>query len=190
MRWALIRSSDGAWLSPAAGETTKPTAVDGQHVIAIASGYPDTASYVPASNAFIDLMSEAACLAMIDTKAGQLRLAQITSVPGQADLYRRKQAEVDKMATLGSTVAAILSALNLMTPAARAAAYPLLTLEMQVMGYSDLTKAYTMVTNAIAAANAKLNAIELVRRQTKVAIRAAATLAAKNTAAVAAAWPT
>jgi hypothetical protein len=187
-QWIVVKDSDNSVATGPSG--TEPTPATGQRAVVAPIGYGTNIEWSPERNGFVDLMTEAECLAYVDAAAGALRMTQITAVPGQADIYRRKQAEVDKAGTLGGTLALVLAALNLLSASQRAAQYPLMTVEMEVMGYTTLSQAYQNVMAAITAANTKLNAIEKARRAGKIAVRTATTLHAKNAAARAVAWPT
>ncbi len=163
-----------------ATETAKETP-DGQG--------PDTHDWSPSTLAWTPkIYSEDVLLARVDAYAAKLRQALLTTVPGQADIYRRKQAEVDKMAALAGQIGGILGALGAMSNAAQQAAYPLLWVEKEAMG-GTLILAYQNVADRIAASNAQLNAIERSRRMAKAAIRLASTMAAKNTIASSVNWP-
>lgn len=55
MSWALIRSSDNIWLSGPHDEAPVPG--EGEHVVQIALGWPDTAEWSPSRGGFVDIVA-------------------------------------------------------------------------------------------------------------------------------------
>lgn len=53
MAWALIRTSDNVWLS--GPHEQEPTPGDGEHVVEIAIGWPDTCEWSPSRGGFVDI---------------------------------------------------------------------------------------------------------------------------------------
>ncbi|PZO91518.1 MAG: hypothetical protein DI623_03075 [Sphingomonas sanxanigenens] len=57
MSWALIRTSDNAWLSGPLEEEPAPAA--GEYVVVVALGFPDTCRWDEATGGFVDIVADA-----------------------------------------------------------------------------------------------------------------------------------
>lgn len=131
----------------------------------------------------LPVVTEDMLLAQVDREAGEARKAMLTLVPGQADAYREKMADVASLNMLGSTTALILTALKLLPAAEQKARWPFLYAEMQAAGFATLVQARDAVAAAANASRGARAEIERKRRVAKIAIRAAKTIAAKQAAA-------
>jgi len=160
MSWALIATSDNRWLSGPLDE--EPTPADGECVIQVALGYPDTCMWSQATGGFVDHEGledmRGRLLASLDDQAEATRLKYITNGSGQSMTYQYKVAE-----------AAAWTADN-------EASVPFLSAEADARGMTIADLVSEVQTNA-AAWTLIGSKIEAARMGAKTAVRNASTAA-------------
>lgn len=125
---------------------------------------------------------EAGLLAAVDRKREKLRAAVMTQGVGQSYAYAQKATEVyDYRNIIGTALAAL-------TVPQRTARYPFAMAEATATG-DTLATVITRFEGGMATSRSRIAAVEAVATKAKRAIRAAATIAAKQAAYSAILWP-